>query len=72
MSVMDIELRINIEDSRMSDGLLAAMDTINEINEADDDSVTLDFSKVKFVTPLFVLPLVVFLTVAPKMWQSSI
>ncbi len=63
---MDIELRINIEDSRMSDGLLAAMDTINQINEADDDSVTLDFSKVKFVTPLFVLPLVVFLNGCSK------
>lgn len=61
MSVMGIKLEINIGDSRMSDGLLAAMDTINLINEAADDSVTLDFAKVKFVTPLFVLPLVVYL-----------
>lgn len=66
MSVMGIKLEINIGDSRMSDGLLAAMDTINLINEAADDSVTLDFAKVKFVTPLFVLPLVVYLNGCAK------
>ena len=57
---MDIKLKVNIDDKRMSDGLLAAMNTINQINESADDNITLDFSAVKFVTPLFVLPLVVY------------
>ncbi len=45
----------------MSDGLLEAMDAINRINLSTDEDITLDFSEVGFVTPLYVLPLVVFL-----------
>lgn len=51
---MDIKLRVNIDDKHMSDGLLAAMNTINQINECAENNITLDFSAVKFVTPLFV------------------
>lgn len=58
---MDLKLKANIDDSRMSTGLLAAMNAINQINEAADEQITLDFSEVGFVTPLYVLPLVVFL-----------
>ena len=58
---MDLKLKANIDDSRMSDGLLAAMNAINRISEVTDEQITLDFSEVGFVTPLYVLPLVVFL-----------
>lgn len=50
----------------MSDGLLAAIDTIHLINETTDENITLDFSDVKFITPLFVLPLVVYLNSCDK------
>ena len=50
----------------MSDGLLAAIDTIHLINEAADGDITLDFSEVRFITPLYVLPLVVFLNSCDK------
>lgn len=63
---MDIKLRVNIDDKHMSGGLLAAMNTINQINECAENNITLDFSAVKFVTPLFVLPLVVFFNSCDK------
>lgn len=63
---MDIKLKVDISDSRMSDGLLAAMNVINQINECTDSDITLDFSDVRFVTPLYVLPLVVFLNGSDK------
>lgn len=63
---MNIKLKVNIKDGRMSDGLLAAIDTIHLINETTDENITLDFSDVKFITPLFVLPLVVYLNSCDK------
>lgn len=63
---MNIKLKVNIKDDRMSDGLLAAIDTIHLINEATDENITLDFSDVKFITSLYVLPLVVFLNSCNK------
>ena len=63
---MKIELKVNIDDNRMSDGLLAAMSTINQINEIPNTNFTLDFTNVGFVTPLYVLPLVVFLNSCDK------
>ena len=63
---MNIKLKVNIKDGRMSDGLLAVIDTIHLINETTDENITLDFSDVKFITPLFVLPLVVYLNSCDK------
>ena len=63
---MDIKLKAHIANERISDGLLEAMNAINQINEASDEKITLDFSDVGFVTPLYVLPLVVFLNGCSK------
>ena len=63
---MNIKLKVNIDDIKMSDGLLSAMSIINQINRADENNITIDFSEVKFVTPLFVLPLFVFLNTCSK------
>ena len=68
---MDIKLKAHIANERISDGLLEAMNAINQINEASDDKITLDFSDVGFVTPLYVLPLVVFLNGCNKMRKSE-
>lgn len=63
---MDIKLKAHIANERISDGLLEAMNAINQINEASDEKITLDFSDVGFVTPLYILPLVVFLNGCSK------
>lgn len=63
---MDIKLKAHIANERISDGLLEAMNAINQINEASDEKITLDFSEVDFVTPLYILPLVVFLNGCSK------
>ena len=63
---MDIKLNAHIANERISDGLLEAMNAINQINEASDEKITLDFSDVGFVTPLYILPLVVFLNGCSK------
>ena len=58
---MEIKVKANIKDSRMSDGLFNAMTVIHQINNLPEESINLDFSGVKFVTPLYVLPLVIYL-----------
>lgn len=59
---MEIKVKANIDDSRMSSGLLAAMEVINQINTSEPtDKLYLDFSDTGLVTPLYVLPLVVYL-----------
>ncbi|MBQ8220425.1 MAG: hypothetical protein IJZ31_04335 [Bacteroidaceae bacterium] len=63
---MEIKLKADIRDDLMSDGLVAAMNAINLINEAADKSITLDFSEIEFVTPSYVLPLVAFLNSCDK------
>ena len=63
---MKIKLKADIRDDLMSDGLVAAMNAINLINEAADKSITLDFSEIEFVTPSYVLPLVAFLNSCDK------
>jgi len=49
---MNIKLR-NINDNKMSDGLQAAIDVINQINNSNDENLTIDFSNIGFVTPLY-------------------
>ena len=63
---MNIKLQAHIADERISDGLLEAMNAINQVNGASDENITLDFSEVSFVTPLYILPLVVFLNGCTK------
>lgn len=58
---MEIKLKLDINNDRMSDGLQAAIDAINQINGSAAETLKLDFSNVGFITPLYVLPLVVFL-----------
>lgn len=61
-----IKLKTNIKDDKMSDGLLYAMKAINTINESEDEFIEIDFSEVGFVTPLYVLPLVMFINSCNK------
>ncbi len=59
---MDVKIRTNSDDSRVSDILLEAIEVINKINTAgESEIVCIDFEDVDFVAPLYVLPLVVYL-----------
>lgn len=57
---MEIKLNTNIPEDRMSDGILAALNVIERINEATDNNITIDFSEVRNVSPLYILSLVIF------------
>ena len=64
---MEIKVKPNIDDSRLSAGLLSAMDVINQINTSRaTDKLYIDFSDVGVVTPLYVLPLVVYLNTSNR------
>lgn len=59
---MEIKVKASIDNVRLSAGLLAAMDVINQINTSGTtDKLYLDFSDIGSVTPLYVLPLAAYL-----------
>lgn len=55
-----IKVFTQIHDNRLLDGLLSAMHVMQQIEKSSDET-TLDFRTVGFVTPIFALPLVVFI-----------
>lgn len=61
-----IKLNTNVGNDRMSDSLLAAMEQINLINSSDSDIVNLDFSNVENISPLYALPLVMYMNGCEK------
>ncbi len=42
-------------------GLMPVLEIINQIEESDDENITIDFNSTSWVSPLFVLPLMVYL-----------
>jgi hypothetical protein len=58
---MIIQKNINVRDDRLLDGLIPVLDIINQIESGDDDVIDIDFRHIQFVTPLFVLPLMVYM-----------
>jgi anti-sigma regulatory factor (Ser/Thr protein kinase) len=58
---MIIQKNINIQDDKLLNGLMPVLEIINQIEESKDREVTIDFQFTKFVSPLFVLPLMVYL-----------
>lgn len=59
---MTIREHINISDDRLMNGLLPVVRIMSEINASKDSEVTLDFSDTRFVSPVFILSLIVFAT----------
>jgi anti-sigma regulatory factor (Ser/Thr protein kinase) len=58
---MVIQKEINIQDDKLLNGLMPVLEIINQIEESNEDEITLDFHSTRFVSPLFILPLMVYL-----------
>ena len=56
-----IKLKVKVKDDKLSNSLLASIDAINQINESTSDSLSINYSELTSITPLFILPLVVYL-----------
>lgn len=64
---MEIKVEVNIDDFRMSNSLFAAIDLIHRINTSGaTDRLRLDFSETGFITPLYIVPLVVYLNTCER------
>lgn len=57
---MVIKKVININDNSLLNGLSPVLEIINLIENSNDDNVEIDFTDTNFVSPLFLLPLMVF------------
>lgn len=57
---MDITIKPNISDRNFISGLQETMKIIDRIDNCQDDTVTVCFDERSFVTPLFVLPLLIY------------
>jgi anti-sigma regulatory factor (Ser/Thr protein kinase) len=58
---MIIQKNISIQDDKLLNGLMPVLEIINQIEESDDENITIDFGFTSWVSPLFVLPLMVYL-----------
>ncbi|MDR1755910.1 MAG: hypothetical protein LBR65_02990 [Culturomica sp.] len=63
---MVIQKKINIQDDKLLNGLMPVLEIINQIEESSDENITIDFNSTRFVSPLFVLPLMVYLHGNPR------
>lgn len=61
-----IKVASKISDSKLSDSLLASISAINLINNSSCVNYLLDYSDLEIATPLFILPIVVYLDSCDK------
>ncbi len=57
---MIINDNINVQDDRLMNGLIPMVRIMSKIEKSGDDSVVIDFSKTDFISPVFVLSLLVY------------
>ncbi len=57
---MVLNANINVKPEKLSSGLSAALRICNAIAENPDDDIVLDFAETSFITPTFVLPLLIY------------
>ena len=53
---------INVKDDRLIDGLTPVVRIMSQVEGSGEQDVTIDFSNTRFVSPVFVLSLIVYLT----------
>lgn len=63
---MKININVNIYDSNLLSGLKEVLNIIDQISRSDDAEDTLCFQENTFVTPLFILPLLVYVSSCNK------
>ena len=57
---MIINDNINVQDDRLMNGLIPMVRIMSKIEKSGDDRVVIDFSKTNFISPVFVLSLLVY------------
>lgn len=57
---MLIKRYINVQDDKLSDGLQEVFLIMNEVENSKDSEDTIDFSDTRFVSPTFLLPLMIY------------
>lgn len=57
---MIIKNTINVKDDRLINGLVPVLSMMTQINTSDEDDVLVDFSKTRFISPVFALSLLVY------------
>lgn len=57
---------INVNDERLMDGLKSVVQIMSQANVSNENELTIDFSNTRFVTPLFALSLLVYLSKCKK------
>lgn len=57
---MVIQEYVNIGDEKLINGLLPSVRIMSQIEKSSDDDIIIDFSKTQFVSPLFLLSLIVY------------
>ena len=63
---MRIAENINIQPEKLSSGFSAALRICKKINGSQDQRDVIDFSRARFVTPTFVMPLLVYIKKSAK------
>ena len=58
---MIIKKSINVKDDRLIDGLTPVIRIMSQIEDSSEKNVTIDLSDARFVSPVFVLSLIVYL-----------
>ena len=61
----------NVLNDKFLSGLNQALGMIRQIEDSQDDDIIIDFAEVQFVSPLFVLPLMVYLNRIDKRVQCE-
>ena len=63
---MIIKEHINVKDDRLIDGLTPVVWIMSQIENSREQEVTIDFSDTRFISPVFALSLIVYLSRSGK------
>lgn len=53
---------INVRDDRLTDGLIPVVGIMSKIMQSQDANIEIDFSRTKFISPVFALSLIIYLS----------
>ena len=68
---MVVDEYINVADDRLMNGLIPVVRIMQRIAGSEDDSLQIDFSHTKFISPVFALSLIVFLSRCGKHYSFA-
>lgn len=63
---MIIHDNINVQDDRLMNGLLPMISIMSRIEASEDENITIDFSNTKFISPVFILSLMIYVMKTQK------